>query len=129
MALLLPVLLTPTYKDIEMSLQTTTPFKRGDTFALSGIYRQNGVAIALSTQVIRSQLRTSIGTLVATLVAVIDANQTANPGRFYLGLANPAQSATFPAPANLYCDLEVQVGGVVRSTETFIVPVLPDMSQ
>ncbi len=112
-----------------MTAQTTTPFKRGDTLALSGIYRENGVAVALGNQVIRSQLRTSTGALVASLVAVIDANQTANPGRFYLGLANPAQSATFAAPANLYCDIEVQVGGVVRSTETFIVPVVPDVSQ
>ena len=33
------------------------------------------------------------------------------------------------APANLYCDVEVQVAGVNRSTETFIVPVIPDISQ
>jgi len=112
-----------------MNYQTTSPFKRGDTLALSGIYRENGVAVSLSNHVFRSQLRTSTGTLAATLVAVIDTDQTANPGRFYLGLANPAQSAAFPAPANLYCDVEVQVGGVVRSTETFIVPVVPDVSQ
>jgi hypothetical protein len=35
----------------------------------------------------------------------------------------------FPAPANLYCDVEVHDGGMVRSTETFIVPVVPDVSQ
>jgi hypothetical protein len=52
-----------------------------------------------------------------------------NPGRFYLSLVDPAQSATFPAPANLYCDVEVHGGGTVRSTETFIVPVVPDVSQ
>ena len=109
--------------------QITPPFKRGDPLALSGIYRENGVTVALGNQVIRSQLRTSTGALVATLVAVIDANQTANPGRFYLGLANPAQSATFAAPANLYCDIEVHEGGTIRSSETFIVPVLPDASQ
>ena len=112
-----------------MTYQTTSPFKRGDTLVLSGIYRENGVAVALSNHVIRSQLRTSTGTLAATLVAVIDADQTANPGRFYLGLSDPAQSAAFPAPANLYCDVEVQVGGINRSTETFIVPVIPDVSQ
>jgi hypothetical protein len=109
--------------------QLTAPFKRGDTLALSGIYRENGVAVALGNQVIRSQLRTSTGALVATLVAVIDADQTANPGRFYLGLSDPSQSAAFPAPANLYCDIEVQVGGINRSTETFIVPVVPDVSR
>ena len=112
-----------------MSLQITSPFKRGDTFALSGIYRENGAAVALASQVIRSQLRTSTGMLVANLVATIDADQTHNAGRFYLGLSEPTQSAGFPAPANLYCDVEVQVGGVVRSTETFIVPVLADVSQ
>ena len=42
-----------------MTAQITPPFKRGDTFALSGVYRINGVASQLSAQTIRSQLRTS----------------------------------------------------------------------
>ncbi|MFZ2738099.1 MAG: hypothetical protein WBI20_02585 [Burkholderiaceae bacterium] len=112
-----------------MSLPTTSPFKRGDTLALSGIYRDNGVAVALTNQVFRSQLRTSVGALIANLVAVIDADQSVNPGRFYLALADPELSATLPAPANLYCDVEVHDGGTVRSTETFIVPVVPDVSR
>ena len=112
-----------------MTSQTTPPFKRGDTFALSGVYLINGVASPLSTQTIRSQLRTSVGSLVANLSAAIDSDQTVNPGRFYLSLVDPAQSATFPAPANLYFDVEVHDGGTVRSTETFIVPVVPDVSQ
>lgn len=107
----------------------TTPFKRGDTFALSGVYRINGVASQLTNQNIRSQLRTSVGALVANLSVAIDPDQTVNPGRFYLSLVDPAQSATFPAPANLYCDVEVHSGGTVRSTETFIVPVVPDICQ
>ena len=112
-----------------MTQLTTPPFKRGDTFALSGVFRQNGVAMQLATQSIRSQLRTSTGQLVATLTASIDPDQTVNPGRFYLALADPSLSATFPAPANLYCDVEVHDGGMVRSTETFVVPVVPDISQ
>ena len=112
-----------------MTSQTTPPFKRGDTFALAGVYRINGVASQLSTQTIRSQLRTSVGALVANLSAEIDPDQTVNPGRFYLSLVDPAQSASFPAPANLYCDVEIHDGGMVRSTETFIVPVVPDVSQ
>lgn len=112
-----------------MTVQTTPPFKRGDTFALSGVYRINGVATTLSSQTIRSQLRTSVGALVANLSATLDPDQTVNPGRFYLSLVDPALSASFPAPANLYCDVEVCDGGVVRSTETFIVPVTPDVSR
>jgi hypothetical protein len=112
-----------------MTQLTTPPFKRGDTFALSGVFRQNGVAMQLSTQSIRSQLRTSTGQLVATLAASIDPDQTVNPGRFYLALSDPSLSANFPAPANLYCDVEVHDGGMVRSTETFVVPVVPDISQ
>ena len=50
-----------------MTAQTTPPFKRGDTFALSGVYRINGVASQLTNQTIRSQLRTSVGGLVANL--------------------------------------------------------------
>lgn len=119
----------PTFKVIEMTMQTTPPFKRGDTFALSGVYRVDGAAVALTTQTIHSQLRSSVGTLVANLVATLDPDQTLNPGRFYLSLADPAQSASFPAPANLYCDVEIHDGGTVRSTETFIVPVVPDVSR
>jgi hypothetical protein len=112
-----------------MSQLTTPPFKRGDTFALSGVFRENGNAVPLSGQAIRSQLRTSTGVLVASLVDSIYPDQTVNPGRFYLALADPAGSSVFPAPANLYCDVEVHDGGMVRSTETFIVPVVPDVSQ
>ena len=112
-----------------MTAQTTPPFKRGDTFALSGVYRINGVATPLSSQTVRSQLRTSVGALVANLSATLDPDQTVNPGRFYLSLVDPALSASFPAPANLYCDVEVRDGDMVRSTDTFIVPVVPDVSR
>ena len=109
--------------------QSTPPFKRGDTFALSGVFRVNGVATPLSSQTVRSQLRTSVGALIANLSATLDPDQTVNPGRFYLSLVDPALSASFPAPANLYCDVEVRDGDMVRSTETFIVPVVPDVSR
>ena len=112
-----------------MSELVTSTFKRGDTFGLSGVYRLNGIAVALHSQLIRSQLRTSVGALVAELVALIDPDQISHPGRFHLSLADPARSSTFPAPAKLYCDIEVHEGGVIRSTETFIIPVIPDVSQ
>jgi hypothetical protein len=109
--------------------QKTYPFKRGDTFSATCTYKVAGVPQPLSTQQIASQLRTESGTLVQTLVVTKDPNQTLNVGKFTLTLSVPSSSSTFPAPTNLYCDIQVTDNNVVVSTSTFIIPVVVDITR
>jgi len=109
--------------------QKTYPFKRGDTFSATCTYKVAGVAQPISTQQIASQLRTEAGKLVASLLVTIDPNQTLNVGKFTLTLANPSETQNFPAPENLYCDIQVTDNNVVVSTSTFIIPVVVDITR
>lgn len=109
--------------------QKTLPFKRGDTFAATCTYKLEGEPAPLSTQQIASQLRTEAGKLVANLLVTIDPNQELNVGKFTLTLADPSATEEFPAPANLYCDIQVSDNNVIVSTSTFIVPVVMDITR
>lgn len=110
-------------------VQKTYPFKRGDTFSATCTYKVAGVPQPLSTQQIASQLRTEDGKLVSNLLVTKDPNQVTNVGKFTLTLANPADTALFPAPANLYCDIQVTDNNVIVSTSTFIIPVVVDITR
>lgn len=109
--------------------QKTYPFKRGDTFSATCTYKVAGVPQPLSTQQIASQLRTEAGKLVANLVVTKDPNQTLNVGKFTLTLANPLDTQNFPAPANLYCDIQVTDNNVIVSTSTFVIPTVMDITR
>lgn len=101
-------------------------FKRGDTFQLTCTYKVDGVATSVTGFTIRSQLRNKLGGLVATLTAT-PANQTTSPGVFYLAPASADTSGW--DVGDLSCDVEITNGGVVRSTVTFVVPVLDDVTK
>lgn len=101
-------------------------FKRGDTFQLTCTYKVAGVATSVTGFTIRSQLRNAFGNLVATLTAT-PANQTASPGVFYLVPSNADTSGW--DTGDLSCDVEITSGGVTRSTVTFVVPVVDDVTK
>lgn len=112
-----------------MTCQTLTPtiqpIKRGDTFTLACTYKQNGVVYDVTNFTIRSQVRDSSGALVEEL-AVTKANQAANPGVFVLAAADPMD---WPVDL-LSCDIQFSdAEGVVRSTQTFQIPVVEDITQ
>lgn len=109
--------------------QKTYPFKRGDTFAASCIYKVEGVPEPISTQEFASQLRTESGKLIANLLVTIDPDQTENVGKFTLTLEDPSESANFPAPTNMYCDIQVTDNGMIVSTSTFIIPTQVDITR
>ena len=109
--------------------QKTYPFKRGDTFAATCTYKQAGVAVPITTQEIKSQLRTESGKLVCDFLVTVNPNQTTYPGQFTLTLANPALTETFPAPADLFCDIQVKQNGSIISTSTFIIPTVMDITR
>ena len=101
------------------------PIKRGDSFVLACTYKQNGVAHDVTDYNIRSQVRDSTGALVEELTAT-KANQTTSPGVFVLSAAAPNE---WPVDV-LSCDIQFSDSeDVVRSTQTFKIPVIEDVTQ
>jgi hypothetical protein len=111
-----------------MSYPRTAPLKVGDTFGLSCTYKLEGVPTPVTNFTLRSQIRTEAGKLIATLEAT-KADQAVQPGGFNLTLASGATTQAWPAPEDLYIDIEVTDSGVVRSTETFVIPTETDVTR
>ena len=102
-------------------------FKRGDTLQLSGIYRIGGVPASLESYTVRSQIKKN-GILVATFNVVIpNQNQLSNIGLFNMSIS--ASETSLWTPGLYICDLEFSTGGVVRSTETFEIPVIDGVTE
>ena len=110
-----------------MTYPRTAPLKVGDTFGLTGTYKVAGVPTAITQQTFASQVRTEGGTLIATLTVTVAADQVANVGKFHLTTSSGTQS--WPADADLFCDIQVSDGGVVRSTDTFVIPTVQDITR
>ena len=103
---------------------TLSPIKQGDTFTLTCCYKQNGVAHDVTNYTIRSQVRSSSGDLVEEL-GVSKADQTTNVGVFALFATNPQN---WPIDI-LSCDIQFSdMDDVVRSTQTFMIPVVEDVT-
>jgi hypothetical protein len=110
-----------------MTYPRTAPLKVGDTFGLTATYKVAGVPTAITQQTFASQVRTEGGTLIATLNVTVAADQVANVGKFHLTTSIGTQS--WPADADLFCDIQVSDGGVVRSTDTFVIPTVQDITR
>ena len=99
-------------------------FKRGDTFSLACTYKQGGVPFDITYIDIKSQIREA--TVLVTELNVTKANQSTNPGVFIL---TPAQDETVSWPlGNLICDIQFTESGVIRSTETFYVAIIEQVT-
>lgn len=105
---------------------TASPFKRGDTFLLTCTHKVSGVATSVTGFGIRSQVRNRFGHLVAELNPTL-ANQSTSPGVFYLEPDDP--DTTEWETGDLSCDVELTSGGVIRSSETFIIPCVDDVTK
>ena len=102
-----------------------SPIKRGDTFTLACTYKQNNMVYDVTNFTIRSQVRDSSGALVEELT-VAKADQTEHPGVFVLSAADPMD---WPVDV-LSCDIQFSdAEGMVRSTQTFQIPVIEDVTQ
>lgn len=104
----------------------TTPFKRGDTFSLKCTWKVDGIPTDITGLTITSQVRAANGTLIAELAPVPD-NQTANPGGYALVAINPDTSG-WPV-GNAYCDIQIDDQGIDRSSDTFVIPVIEDVTR
>lgn len=98
--------------------------KRGDTLVLTQTYFVDEVPTDITDITIKSQLRTVADVLVVELTAT-KLDQTAYPGVFTLTLPEGGALTV----GNLYCDIEFSDSfDVVKSTETFIIPVEKDIT-
>lgn len=109
-----------------MNKPRTSDFKRGDTFLLTCTHKVDDEAESVEGFEIRSQLRNKFGQLVAELNATA-ADQTEDPGVFYLS-PEDADTSQWDV-GDLSCDIEITNGGVIRSTVTFIVPCVDDITK
>lgn len=103
---------------------TLPSVKSGDTFLLACTYREGGVATDLTAYTVTSQLRDYADALVAQLTVAL-ADQGASPGVFTLSYV---PGADLPV-GRLKCDVQFVLAGVVRSTETFVVPIEADVTR
>lgn len=99
-------------------------FKRGDTFELACVYKLDGVPSSISGMTIASQIRTVAGDLIATLTFQ-PGNQTLSPGSFTLTAG--AGTTAWPI-AGLRCDIQITSAGAIVSSDTFLVPVVQDIT-
>lgn len=106
-------------------MQSLSDFKRGDTFSLVCVWKENGTPTSIAGLTIVSQIRKQVGkTLVASLT-VVPSDQTAHPGQFTL--VAPTSTSGWPVGL-LVCDFQITQGDVVRSSETFQIRVIEDVS-
>jgi len=99
-------------------------FKKGDSFTVNCTYLQNGVPYDITNIDIKSQIREA-AVLVTDLV-ITKADQTNNPGVFILTPSN-SDTSTWPS-GNLLCDIQFTEQGIVRSTETFYVSLIEQVT-
>jgi hypothetical protein len=106
-------------------MTTTLPeFKRGDSFAISCTYKQNGTPHSVFAVDIKCQVKQ--GTTLVTEMNISKADQAASPGVFVL-LPQSSDTALWPL-GNLLCDIQFTEGGVVRSTETFYINIIEQVT-
>lgn len=106
-------------------MNTLSNFKRGDTLSLVCVYKSEGEPSSVEGMEIKSQIRKSDRTLVCNLDATIT-DQEENPGQFIL--TPDVDTKDFPI-ALLYCDIEITEGGAKRSSDTFQISVVEDITK
>jgi hypothetical protein len=100
--------------------------KRGDTFSLAGTrVTQAGVPVNLAGYQVRAQMRDGADSLVYAFAPTVT---NAAAGEFRLDA--PATTTETWTPARYVVDIEfVSSGGVVDSSDTFRIVVVPDITR
>ena len=98
-------------------------FKRGDTFSLTCTYKVNGTASSVANYDIESQIRNKRG----ALISILNATKLGSTGQFTLA---PEDSDTSSWPIDvLQCDIQLSEGGAIRSTDTFSIVVVEEITK
>lgn len=104
-------------------MKSINSFKRGDTMLLTVTYKVDGVATSVTDIDIASQVRQKQGNLVATM----NVAKLGGTGQFTL---TPSVADTSEWPLGLvYCDIQFSQSGAVRSTETFGINVVEEVTK
>jgi len=99
------------------------PIKRGDTFTVACTYKEDGEPASVAPYTIKAQVRNSRGELTQEL-QVVKADQSISVGQFALLAGNIDWT-----PGQYQCDIEFSSGSSVRSTQTFSIPVIQDITR
>jgi len=98
-------------------------FKRGDTFTLSCVYKVDNVPSDVTNVQIKSQVRNRRYELIQELTVV----KSGDVGEFSLS-ASSADTTIWPVKI-LYCDVQFTVDGIVRSSQTFEINVIEEITK
>lgn len=107
-------------------MQTLAPFKRGDTFSLACTWKQLGVATSITGLAIQAQIRNTYEMSLVDELTVIPANQSTDIGKFTLVSTLP--TTNWPI-GTLICDLQISNGEAIRSSDSFYIPVIEDVTK
>lgn len=98
-------------------------FKRGDTFSLACTYKVDGTPASVSSLTIESQIRNSRNLLIQDL----NVTKHLDTGKFTL--TSPSEeTSTWPISV-LQCDIQFSENGIVRSTQTFDISVVEEVTK
>lgn len=101
----------------------TINFKRGDTFSLSCVYKVDDINTSVAPITIAAQIRNSDGDLVEQLTA-------SKPGTVGLFILTASAAQTLLWDIDLYkCDIQFTENNVVRSSTTFLINVVEDVTR
>ena len=103
-------------------MNTLSEFKRGDTFLLACVYKVDGDPAPIDNLTITSQVRQANGALVTDLVAEEVIGEV---GQFLL--TPDTNTVNWPLDV-LFCDLQIIEDGFIRSTQTFKINVVKDIT-
>ena len=98
-------------------------FKRGDTFLLTCTYKVDDVASNIDDIDIDSQIRNNVKSLIQDLTVT----KLAETGVFTLS-ATAEETSDWPITA-LRCDVQFSEDGEVKSTQTFYITVIEDITK
>ena len=104
-------------------MKSLAPFKRGDTLILTCVYKIDGAAQSIDDLDIVSQCRKLNGDLVFNFDVVKNSSVL---GQFVM---TPDVDTNILPLAQLKIDIEIRDNDFVRSSQTFILPVIEDITR
>lgn len=108
-------------------MKSLPPIKRGDTFGATCTYKENKVPTSVAELSISCQLRDPETKELVSSMVITKADQEEFVGVFHLAPENP-DTSDWPVKT-LIADIEISDGGVIRSTQTFRIPIYEDVTQ